>query len=158
VLQGDGEGQFTNATGSPFAANGNPRGMVTGDFNGDGKPDIGVVNPFLGAVTVLLNTPAGAPSEPPIEPAPPTGKGTIPQPPSHQRGVTPRHHRAKPKARRCARMVIRIRHGRHIRTYIKKCPIRHKKATHRRKAVRSATIVARYRDFGQGDMGLDQAG
>lgn len=53
VLQGDGHGGFTNAAGSPFPANGNPRPLVVGDFNGDGLPDLAVVNAFQGVVTVL---------------------------------------------------------------------------------------------------------
>ncbi len=76
VLQGDGHGGFTNAAGSPFPANGNPRPLVVGDFNGDGLPDLAVVNSFQGVVTVLDNTTRegqeGPPSSPgPITPTPP---------------------------------------------------------------------------------------
>ena len=42
ILQGNGRGGFTNAIGSPFPANGNPRSVVVGDFNGDGRPDLAV--------------------------------------------------------------------------------------------------------------------
>jgi hypothetical protein len=59
ILEGDGGGAFTNATGSPFAANGNPGPIATGDFNGDGSPDLAVVNPFQGTVTVLQNNTSG---------------------------------------------------------------------------------------------------
>jgi hypothetical protein len=55
ILQGDGRGGFTNAIGSPFPANGNPGPLAVGDFNGDGRPDLAIVNSFQGVVTVLLN-------------------------------------------------------------------------------------------------------
>lgn len=57
ILLGDGSGGFTNASGSPYPTTGNPRGLVVGDFNGDGREDVAVANPFLGAVTVLDNLP-----------------------------------------------------------------------------------------------------
>jgi hypothetical protein len=82
VLEGDGSGGFTNAPGSPFAANGNPDPLAVGDFNGDGTPDIAVANSFLGRITVLEDTASGgscAPEPPtyhepatPITPAPQT--------------------------------------------------------------------------------------
>ena len=56
VLEGDGHGGFTNAPGSPYAANGNPESLVVGDFNGDGHADLAVANPYQGVVTVLQNT------------------------------------------------------------------------------------------------------
>lgn len=68
VLRGDGHGGFTNAVGSPFPANGNPGPLVVGDFNGDGRSDLAVANPFQGVVTVLQNTTVegqGAPSHSP---------------------------------------------------------------------------------------------
>jgi hypothetical protein len=55
ILQGDGNGNFTNAIGSPFPANGSPGPVLVGDFNGDGTPDLAVANAYLGAVTVLQN-------------------------------------------------------------------------------------------------------
>jgi hypothetical protein len=64
VLQGDGHGGFTNAAGSPFPVGGNPRPVIVGDFNGDGRPDLAVVNSFQGVVTVLENTTVGAHEEP----------------------------------------------------------------------------------------------
>jgi hypothetical protein len=56
VLEGDGSGAFTSPIGSLFPANGNPRPIVVGDLNGDGKPDIAVVNSFQGTITELENT------------------------------------------------------------------------------------------------------
>ncbi len=44
VLIGSGTGGFTPAAGSPFAAGSNPQTVVTGDFNGDGIPDLAVAN------------------------------------------------------------------------------------------------------------------
>jgi hypothetical protein len=87
VLEGDGSGAFTSPIGSVFPANGNPRPTVVGDFNGDGKPDIAVVNSFQGRVTVLENTTGASQCQappiiaPPLEPptgTPPAGAGETP--------------------------------------------------------------------------------
>jgi hypothetical protein len=82
ILQGDGHGGFTNAVGSPFPANGNPGPLVVGDFNGDGRLDLAVVNQFLGVVTVLQNTTDEAPQAPRHpgtgSPAPTTTPATVP--------------------------------------------------------------------------------
>jgi hypothetical protein len=62
VLLGNGNATFTAATGSPFAAGVNPRSIVAGDFNGDGRPDVAVLNGGLGNssdVSVLLNNGSG---------------------------------------------------------------------------------------------------
>jgi hypothetical protein len=67
ILRGNGRGGFTSAAGSPFPANGNPRSLVVGDFNGDGRPDLAVVNPFQGVVTVLENTSNGEPEPEEVE-------------------------------------------------------------------------------------------
>jgi FG-GAP-like repeat len=63
VLKGDGSGGFTSAPGSLFPANGNPRPLAVGEFNGDGTPDIAVVNSFMGRVTVLYDTASGCPQQ-----------------------------------------------------------------------------------------------
>jgi hypothetical protein len=63
VLEGNGSGVFTGAPGSLFPANGNPRPLVVGDFNGDGAPDIAVVNPFMSRVTVLYDTTSNCPHQ-----------------------------------------------------------------------------------------------
>jgi hypothetical protein len=59
ILEGNGSGAFTNAVGSPFPAGGNPSSALAGDFNGDGSPDVAVVNPGQDVVTVLQNETSG---------------------------------------------------------------------------------------------------
>ena len=55
VLLGDGQGRLGPALGSPVSTGGiRPAGVTTGDFNGDGKPDIAAVNNGSGDVQVLL--------------------------------------------------------------------------------------------------------
>ena len=49
VLIGDGNGGFTPASGSPFAAGYQPYTLTSGDFNGDGKPDIAVADESVDA-------------------------------------------------------------------------------------------------------------
>jgi uncharacterized repeat protein (TIGR01451 family) len=44
ILLGNGQGQFTSAPGSPFATGSGPRWVAIGDFNGDNKPDLAIVN------------------------------------------------------------------------------------------------------------------
>ncbi len=55
VLLGNGAGGFTPAPNSPFSTDsGRPVTVVTGDFNGDGKPDVAVVNESSADVSILL--------------------------------------------------------------------------------------------------------
>jgi len=61
ILLGDGKGGFTEAAGSPFPAGKSPFGVAIADLNGDGKPDLAVVNysghadqPANDGVTILL--------------------------------------------------------------------------------------------------------
>jgi Flp pilus assembly secretin CpaC len=44
VLFGNGDGTFTEATGSPYAVGTNPSAVVVADFNGDGNLDFAVTN------------------------------------------------------------------------------------------------------------------
>ena len=59
VLLGNGSGGFTVASGSPFAVGYYPLSVAVGDFNGDGKPDLAVVNRVSDNVTVLLGDGSG---------------------------------------------------------------------------------------------------
>jgi type II secretory pathway component GspD/PulD (secretin) len=56
VFNGNGDGTFTQVTGSPFAlpptATG-PVAMTVADFNGDGNPDLAIVNQTTQNVTIL---------------------------------------------------------------------------------------------------------
>jgi hypothetical protein len=58
---GPGAGTAAFAAQQTFAAGTNPIGVAVGDFNGDGRPDLAVVNLKSNNVSVLLNTtPAGS--------------------------------------------------------------------------------------------------
>jgi hypothetical protein len=53
VLLGNGDGSFRG--GGVYAAGASPVAVAVGDFNGDGRPDLGVANQFAGDVSLLLN-------------------------------------------------------------------------------------------------------
>lgn len=56
VFNGNGDGTFTEVTGSPFAMPATARGPVAisvADFNGDGNPDLAIVNQTTRNVTIL---------------------------------------------------------------------------------------------------------
>jgi FG-GAP-like repeat len=56
VLLGDGSGGFAHAPGSPLETGGyGTFSVATGDFNGDGKPDLAFANFDSDDVSVLLN-------------------------------------------------------------------------------------------------------
>ncbi len=59
VLLGNGAGGFTAATGSPFTVGSQPYAAAVADFNGDGYPDLAVVNTASNNVTVLLGNGSG---------------------------------------------------------------------------------------------------
>lgn len=54
ILQGNGDGTFTPASGSPVPAGNWPISIAAVDFNGDGIPDLAIANYGSGAVSVLL--------------------------------------------------------------------------------------------------------
>jgi Bacterial Ig-like domain (group 3)/FG-GAP-like repeat len=58
VLLGNGSGAFTPATGSAFAAGGDPVSVVVGDFNRDGNQDLAIAN-LQGNVSVFLGNGSG---------------------------------------------------------------------------------------------------
>src|SRR5262249_36260327 len=55
VFSGNGDGTF-GFLGQFPSGGANPFGIATGDFNGDGLPDLVVANTFSNTVGVLLNT------------------------------------------------------------------------------------------------------
>ncbi|HYA18576.1 MAG TPA: FG-GAP-like repeat-containing protein [Bryobacteraceae bacterium] len=59
VLLGNGSGGFTPATGSPVATGTNPSSLASGDFNGDGNPDLAIANYGSNNITVLLGNGSG---------------------------------------------------------------------------------------------------
>ena len=68
VLFGDGHGGFSSASGSPFRAGNNPKGVGVADFNGDRRLDLAVADGGSNGVSVLLgdgrggfSTAAGSP-------------------------------------------------------------------------------------------------
>jgi hypothetical protein len=54
IMIGDGKGNFSLASASPFSVGTNPAGVAVGDFNGDGKSDLAVANADDGTVSILL--------------------------------------------------------------------------------------------------------
>jgi hypothetical protein len=60
ILLNNGHGQFTNAAGSPVAVGSIPRGVASGDLDGDGDTDLAVVNSSNNNVSILLNDGHGA--------------------------------------------------------------------------------------------------
>jgi len=53
VLLGNGDGTFTEATGSPFTVGKNPSAVVIADFNGDGNLDFAVANKGDSTISVF---------------------------------------------------------------------------------------------------------
>ena len=59
ILLGNGDGTFTNASGSPVAVGNSPIGVNVGDFNGDGIADLVVANNGNNTVSILLGNGSG---------------------------------------------------------------------------------------------------
>jgi len=59
LLPGDGHGNFSLANQRQFTTGHGPDAMTAADFNGDGRPDLAIVNQFTNNVTVLLGDGAG---------------------------------------------------------------------------------------------------
>lgn len=59
VLLGDGTGRFSPDPKGPFPTGQTPIWIDRADFNGDGRPDLAVVNWFVGTLTILLGDGAG---------------------------------------------------------------------------------------------------
>lgn len=56
ILAGNGSGGFAAVTGNPFASGNGPTGVATGDWNGDGLPDLANTNYAGSTATVRLAT------------------------------------------------------------------------------------------------------
>ena len=59
VLLGNGQGQFSQAAGSPIAVGVGPAGVQLGDFTNDGKLDLAVSNEFSNSLAILLGNGQG---------------------------------------------------------------------------------------------------
>ncbi|HEY4936939.1 MAG TPA: VCBS repeat-containing protein, partial [Puia sp.] len=59
ILLGNGKGEFTESSGSPFFANRFPNDIVIADFNMDGNLDLGMANTEVSFLTVLLGNGKG---------------------------------------------------------------------------------------------------
>jgi hypothetical protein len=54
LLLGNGDGTFTQPSGSPYVVGKGPFSLAAADFNGDGKLDVAVGNLMDGTVSILL--------------------------------------------------------------------------------------------------------
>ena len=59
VLLGQAGGGYAEEAGSPIAVGMRPPWVLAADFNGDGHPDLAVVNQISSTVTILLRQPGG---------------------------------------------------------------------------------------------------
>jgi len=75
ILSGNGDGSFTQSCETPLAFAGS-QSMAVGDFNGDGQPDVAVINSGANGVNVFLNG-GGCVSAVPAIPATGLGPSSI---------------------------------------------------------------------------------
>lgn len=59
IFQNDGTGTFTDIAGSPFSVTAGPSSLIAGDFDGDGRPDLAVLDANANAMSILLNKATG---------------------------------------------------------------------------------------------------
>ena len=74
VLLGKGDGSFATAVSYP--AHSGPTAVAVGDFNGDGKPDLAVVNQSSDDVSILIGDGNGT-FQPPVDYATPAGPSSV---------------------------------------------------------------------------------
>jgi len=74
ILLGNGDGTFTQSTGSPIPVGSQPLDIVVGDFTGSGKLDLAVANLGSDTVTILLGNGDGTFAQAANSPVP-VGKG-----------------------------------------------------------------------------------
>ena len=55
VFQGNGTGAYDTLKGQYFRVGARPMSLLSGDFNGDGKPDLALANTGASSISVLLN-------------------------------------------------------------------------------------------------------
>ena len=77
VFLGNGDGTFTPAAGNPIPAGQSPSYLAVGDFNGDGKLDVAVSNPYTNSLTILLGNGDGTFTQAPNPPAAATYPATV---------------------------------------------------------------------------------
>jgi type II secretory pathway component GspD/PulD (secretin) len=77
VLLGNGNGTFTEATGSPYAVGSDPSAVVVADFNGDGNPDFAVTNKGDNTISVFKGDGKGGFTQFPASPFALTNTTTI---------------------------------------------------------------------------------
>jgi len=70
ILLGNGNGTFAFAAESPIMVGDDPRGITSGDFNGDLIPDLAIANHFDENITVLLGDGDGTFTQAPMSPIP----------------------------------------------------------------------------------------
>jgi len=75
IYLGNGDGTFSLAPTSPIPVTSDPRFVVVGDFNGDGKKDLAVANLGTSTVSILLGNGDGTFT---AKPDVPTGPSTSP--------------------------------------------------------------------------------